>query len=239
MSTVGRVHRPAAATGNGKDRSQAYSGRVPISALILGQWGMYQTSREKCLGVTGSVRTPNVSCTGEEALEIDGNSVGRVAIVTGAGQGSGRGVALALAAEGASVAVVGRTESKLVDVAQEITDRGAITIPLLCDVGDAAQIDAVVKATAHHFGRIDILAQAAHHNSRVGNLLDVSDEDIELLWTTGPKATLQFMRQCYPYFRGGGSIIKFRIEYADEAGPLRRLCGNEGGDSFAPACRLD
>src|ERR1700722_5707071 len=132
---------------------------------------------------------------------------GRVAIVTGAGQGSGRGVALALAAEGASVAVVGRTESKLVDVAQEIKDRGATAIPLQCDVGDMAQIDEVVKATADQFGRIDILAQAAHHNSRVGNLLEVSDEDIELLWATGPKATLHFMRQCYPYLCGGGPII--------------------------------
>lgn len=134
---------------------------------------------------------------------------GRVAIVTGAGQGSGRGVALALAAEGASVAVVGRTESKLVDVAREIKDRGGMAIPLPCDVGDTAQIDAVVKATADEFGRIDILAQAAHHNSRVGNLLEVSEEDIELLWATGPKATLHFMRQCHPYLRGGGSIINF------------------------------
>ncbi|WP_436740109.1 SDR family NAD(P)-dependent oxidoreductase [Streptomyces sp. BBFR102] len=38
-----------------------------------------------------------------------GHLRGKVAVVTGAGQGVGQGVALALAAEGASLAVLGRT----------------------------------------------------------------------------------------------------------------------------------
>ena len=38
---------------------------------------------------------------------------GKRAIVTGGGQGVGRGIALALAAAGAAVALVGRTEAKL------------------------------------------------------------------------------------------------------------------------------
>ena len=50
---------------------------------------------------------------------------GRVAVVTGAGQGMGRGIALALAREGARVALVGRTESKLRAVAAEIDADGA------------------------------------------------------------------------------------------------------------------
>ena len=59
---------------------------------------------------------------------------GKVALVTGAGQGVGRGIALALAAEGAKIAVVGRTEGKLLDVCAEIRTRGGIAEAMLCDV---------------------------------------------------------------------------------------------------------
>ena len=51
---------------------------------------------------------------------------GKVALVTGAGQGVGRGIALALAAEGAKIAVVGRTEGKLLYACAEIRTRGGI-----------------------------------------------------------------------------------------------------------------
>ena len=134
---------------------------------------------------------------------------GQVALVTGAGQGSGRGVALALAGEGASVSLVGRTESKLLAVATEIRRRGLRALSVLCDVGEREQIDAAVAATLSEFGRIDILVNAAHHDVRRGTLLDMADEDVELLWRTGPRATLRFMRQCHPYPRGGGSVVNF------------------------------
>jgi NAD(P)-dependent dehydrogenase (short-subunit alcohol dehydrogenase family) len=134
---------------------------------------------------------------------------GQVALVTGAGQGCGRGVALAFAAEGASVVVAGRTEHTLLHVAGEIRDRGGVALPVLCDVGINEQIDDAVETAASTFGTIDILVNAAHHNVRRGTLLDMPDEDVELLWTTGPRATLRFMRRSYPLLRGGGTVINF------------------------------
>jgi meso-butanediol dehydrogenase/(S,S)-butanediol dehydrogenase/diacetyl reductase len=134
---------------------------------------------------------------------------GQVALVTGAGQGSGRGVALALAAEGALVALVGRTESKLQSVASEISGRGSAAAAIRCDVAENEQIDGAVEATMASFGRIDILVNAAHHQVRRGTLLEMSDEDVELLWRTGPRATLRFMRRCYPHMQGGGSVVNF------------------------------
>jgi NAD(P)-dependent dehydrogenase (short-subunit alcohol dehydrogenase family) len=134
---------------------------------------------------------------------------GRVALITGAGQGSGAGVALALAAAGASVAVVGRTGSKLRDIAQTISSRGGRAEAVECDVSRPEQIDSAVQIVVECFGTIDVLVNAAHHNSRGGQLLEVDDADIELLWSTGPRATLQFMRRCHRWLRGGGSVVNF------------------------------
>jgi len=138
-----------------------------------------------------------------------GSLDGQVALVTGAGQGSGRGVALAFATEGAWVALVGRTESKLLAVESEVRDRGSAAMSIRCDVGENAQIDAAVEAVLSKFGRIDVLVNAAHHDVRRGTLLEMSDDDVELLWTTGPRATPRFMRRCHPHLRGGGSIVNF------------------------------
>ena len=68
------------------------------------------------------------------------------------------------------------------------------------------------------FGRVDILVNAAHHNTRGGRLLDIDDDDVDLLWRTGPLATLRFMRACHPHLAGGGSIVNFGsgAQYAPE-----------------------
>ena len=156
---------------------------------------------------------------------------GQVALVTGAGQGCGRGVALAFAAEGASVVVAGRTEHTLLHVAGEIRDRGGVALPVLCDVGINEQIDDAVETAASTFGTIDILVNAAHHNVRRGTLLDMPDEDVELLWTTGPRATLRFMRRSYPLLRGGGAVINFGVSCTIESTKLRLIRCCEGSHS--------
>ena len=73
---------------------------------------------------------------------------GKRAIVTGGGQGVGRGIALALAAEGAAVALVGRTEAKLLAVAAEIQKPGGTALPVVADVNRPADIQRCVAHTA-------------------------------------------------------------------------------------------
>ena len=143
---------------------------------------------------------------------------GKVALVTGAAQGAGRGVADALADEGASVAVVGRTLEKLEVVADEIEARGGRARAMRCDVGVEDDIVGVVDAVVAEFGTVDILVNAAHHTTRGAWLLQVDERDVELLWRTGPLATLRFMRTCHPFLCDGGSIVNFGsgAQYAPE-----------------------
>jgi NAD(P)-dependent dehydrogenase (short-subunit alcohol dehydrogenase family) len=74
----------------------------------------------------------------------------RVAIVTGAGSGIGRAVARALAAEGWTLALMGRRETTLRE-----TLPGALALP--ADVADEAQVDAAFATLRERFGRLDLL----------------------------------------------------------------------------------
>jgi len=79
-----------------------------------------------------------------------------VALVTGAGTGIGRAAALALLADGWRVALLGRREQPLRDVAQEAGAAGrALVLPT--DVTDPAAVRQAFDRTAGHFGRLDLL----------------------------------------------------------------------------------
>ncbi|NPV53482.1 MAG: sorbitol-6-phosphate dehydrogenase [Firmicutes bacterium] len=85
----------------------------------------------------------------------------KIALVTGAGQGIGRGLALRLAREGCHVVVADLNEATASTVVEEIRalDRRAIAVKV--DVGDAAQVAAMVDRAVAEFGRIDILVSNA------------------------------------------------------------------------------
>jgi NAD(P)-dependent dehydrogenase (short-subunit alcohol dehydrogenase family) len=131
---------------------------------------------------------------------------GKTAIVTGAGQGVGQGIAFALSDIGASVVVAGRTLSKCEATVEEIESRGGSALAVACDVNDAASLAACVAATLDKFGGINILVNNAQQVP-LGNLLDVSDDDFNLGWNSGPIATFRMMKLCYPHLKGDGSII--------------------------------
>jgi NAD(P)-dependent dehydrogenase (short-subunit alcohol dehydrogenase family) len=149
---------------------------------------------------------------------VTGPLTRKIALVTGAGQGAGLGVAEALAEDGATVAVVGRTLSKLESVATGIEAFGGKAVAIRCDVASADDIAATVARVVADCGTVDVLVNAAHHNTRDGKLLDIDENDVEELWRTGPLATLRFMRACHPHLSNGGSIVNFGsgAQYAPE-----------------------
>ncbi len=86
----------------------------------------------------------------------------KTALVTGASRGIGRAAALELAKAGAKVAVNfagNRTAAE--EVVSMIEAAGGQAMLVQADVGNAADVDAMVKAVVERFGRIDILVNNA------------------------------------------------------------------------------
>lgn len=132
---------------------------------------------------------------------------GQVAVVTGAGQGMGRGIALALAAEGARVALVGRTLAKLETVAAEVVERGGEAVAVAADVSDRDAAFGAVATVLERWGRIDTLVNAAY-DSRVGLLDELDADDARHDWQTGFAATLWCIQAAHPALAdSGGSVV--------------------------------
>lgn len=131
---------------------------------------------------------------------------GKTAVITGAGQGVGKGIAMALSAHKANVALVGRTLSKVQEVADQVIQKGGSATAIECDVKNKSDIEKAILQTIEKFSSIDFLVNNAQEVP-LGNLLHVDDEAFENGWKSGPLATFRFMKLCHPYLKGGGKII--------------------------------
>ncbi len=130
----------------------------------------------------------------------NGRLAGRVALVTGAGQGIGAGIAAALAKEGAAVALAGRTVAKVEAKAGALRELGLCVLAIQADVTDRADVDRMVAETVAEFGRLDALVNNAQ-DSTSKRLIDITDDDVELAWRTGPLASLHCMQAALPHLR--------------------------------------
>ncbi|MBY8966568.1 SDR family oxidoreductase [Algiphilus sp. NNCM1] len=131
---------------------------------------------------------------------------GKVALVTGGGQGVGQGIALALAAEGAHIAVLGRTAERLQETVDSARSRGVKAIAVTGDVNDAEALAAAVDTVVAELGGLNILVNNAQQVP-LGRLNDVEEAAFEAGWTSGPLATFRLMKLAYPHLRGDGNII--------------------------------
>jgi len=83
---------------------------------------------------------------------------GRVAVVTGASSGIGAATARRLAADGARVALLGRREARLKDLADQL---GGAALPVVADVADQDSLTAAAATVHSGLGRVDLVVANA------------------------------------------------------------------------------
>ena len=134
---------------------------------------------------------------------------GQAALVTGGGSGIGRAAALALAADGASVALVGRRRPLLEATAEVIAANGGTALVLAADVANPDQARDAVAQTEAAFGRLDVLVNNAGANTAARSVRTTSPDDIDELTRVNVTGPLTLTQAALPGMleRGGGVVI--------------------------------
>jgi NAD(P)-dependent dehydrogenase (short-subunit alcohol dehydrogenase family) len=128
---------------------------------------------------------------------------GRVAIVTGGAQGIGEACARRFAGDGAKVVIADLDAQRGQPLAAAL---GADFIA--CDVGDKAQVDALVAQVLKVHGRIDILVNNAGI-LRAADFLDISEADFDTVMRVNIKGAFLMGQAAARVMvaQGGGNIV--------------------------------
>ena len=128
---------------------------------------------------------------------------GRVVVITGAAQGIGEACARRFAGEGAKVVIadvdVQRGQALATELAADF---------VACDIGDKAQVDALVVQTVQKHQRIDVLVNNAGI-LRGADFLDISEADFDTVMRVNIKGAF-LMGQAVTRVmvaQGGGNVV--------------------------------
>jgi 3-oxoacyl-[acyl-carrier protein] reductase len=131
------------------------------------------------------------------------------ALVGGVG-GMGLEAAKVLAAEGAKVALIGRTRARGEPRAQAIAEAtGAQVIMVQADGTEPGQLDAAIAEVIERLGRLDGLAVTAGTLQTRKVLTELADEDWDQYFQVHLMTTVRACRAAIPHLiaAGGGTIV--------------------------------
>ena len=179
---------------------------------------------------------------------MDLELTGKVALVTGGSKGIGKAIARALAQEGVDVAIAARTQDTLEATAAELgaetgrrigartqdtleataaelgAETGRRIVPIVCDTGSTAAVNAMVASTVEQLGRLDILVNNAARPGGgpgpVPPLEGITDENFAEEMNTKVLGYLRCARAAAPHLKanGWGRIINISGMGARQAG---------------------
>jgi len=148
---------------------------------------------------------------------------GMNALVTGATGGLGGGIARALHAQGATVAISGTRADVLEALAEELGERVHV---LPCNLGDAAQVEALVPGAEKAMGQLDVLVNNAGI-TRDGLFMRMKDEDWDQVIAVNLTSAFRLSRAC---LRG---MMKRRFGRIVSITSIVGVTGNAGQGNYA------
>jgi len=144
---------------------------------------------------------------------MTGRMAHKTAIVTGGASGIGRAIVAAFLREGARVAVLDRSAEAIAGLARDFAD--GTCHGFVCDVTDAAAVDAGVAAATEAQGSANVLVNNAGI-SISGGLEEIDEADWDLTFAVNVKSAYLVSRRIIPQMRAGkgGSIVNVASESA-------------------------
>ncbi|CAM3696840.1 3-ketoacyl-ACP reductase [Marinicrinis lubricantis] len=145
---------------------------------------------------------------------------GKIAFVTGAGKGIGKATAIALAQEGVHVGLLARTESDLIQVAQEVAEHGVKAAYATADVASMEQVDLAVQQLTKELGPADILINNAG-TGKFGKFLELTPEQWKSMIDINLMGVYYVTRAVLPQLieKNGGDIINISSTAGQKGAP--------------------
>lgn len=149
-------------------------------------------------------------------------------LVTGASSGVGEATARLFAAQGAQVALLARTEHKLLRVTDEL---GAAAHPIVADIADSRSAALAVRAAIEWLGGVDVAVNAAGISGEAV-LEDVHEDLWRRVIDTNLGGTFTVSREVGLHMRshGGGAIVNVASDLAQMGAiGLAPYCASKAG----------
>ncbi|TSC23160.1 SDR family oxidoreductase [Corallococcus sp. Z5C101001] len=146
---------------------------------------------------------------------------GQVAIVTGASSGVGWQSAVRLAEAGVRLCVTARRQAALEALRVEVLQRGGECLVSEGDVTVAEDVERVVRECVAHYGRVDLLVNAAAVRS-YGFFDQLPWEHLTRVFDVACFGAFRFARAVLPHFRarGHGHVLNVQCLLSSGAAPL-------------------
>lgn len=133
---------------------------------------------------------------------------GKIALVSGASRGIGGAVVRLFAAHRAKIFCCARSEDKLRELSDDLSNQGADIYIKAIDLSQPAEIAGLFEFISKHTDRIDTVINVAGNFKRA-RIDEIDEADYDMVMNINLKAPLLICRNSVPYMEktGGGTIV--------------------------------